>query len=144
MRYRRPIARPASGFSLLEVLVAFAIMALSLGLLYRSLGSSVDTVGRLAWRQQATSLIGSLLQANASTGPTGWNETGQTERLQWQVVSQPLPVPAIPGGLNASPTPPLVLHQVTITVTHRQQPGQALVVQTLRPQNLPTPGDKAP
>mgnify|MGYP003552811558 CR=1 FL=1 len=46
------------GLSLLELLVAFAIMAIALGMLYKASGSSARSVGEIQSYQRAVSLAG--------------------------------------------------------------------------------------
>ena len=65
-----------AGFSLLEVLVAFAIMALALGVLYQSLGGSVRGIGAADQSTKATLLAQSLLDAYDLVPPEGLDEDG--------------------------------------------------------------------
>ena len=49
------------GFTILELLVAFAIMSIALGMLYRAAGGSVRAVGEMERYQRATVLAESIL-----------------------------------------------------------------------------------
>ena len=62
------------GLSLLELLVAFAIMAIALGMLYKASGSSARSVGEIQSYQRAVSLAESLLATRDAIPPDGWNE----------------------------------------------------------------------
>ena len=73
-----------SGFTLLELLVAFSIMALSLGMLYRASGSSASNVADAERYQRAIVLAESLLAATESVGPAGWNGVGDSAGFHWQ------------------------------------------------------------
>ncbi len=79
------------GFSLLEVLVALAIMALSLGVLYQSIGSATRGV-QIADRTERASLWArSLLARWPERGSGGWNENGGTlDGFGWRVRSAPI------------------------------------------------------
>ena len=97
------------GFSLLELLVAFAILAISLGLLYKSTGGMVRSAGDLDGRQQAAILAMGLLQSRDSVDGNGWNESGAEGAFAWQVQSHPYgDSSAEPGGVR--------LHELTLTV----------------------------
>jgi general secretion pathway protein I len=135
-----PIARGVTrqtGFTLLEVLVAFAIMAMALALLYRSMGSSADAIRRADLRQQAIQLAQSLLQSRDHVPPEGWQETGQTDTLGWRVRSRPL------NTQNTSPAA-ITLHEITIVVAPLDTPDSGLTVETLRPQRKALGGEKRP
>ena len=123
-------ARPhrQQGFSLLELLVAFAILALSLGMLYKAMGGMVRTVGDLELRQQAGLVARGLLQARDAIDGNGWNESGVEGRFAWTVQSR------LYAGVVKSPVAPR-LHEVTLTVVwgDAAKPGQ-LQLQTLLPQ----------
>ena len=124
---------PARGFSLLELMVAIAIMAMSLALIYRLMGGAARNSGELADRQQALMLADTLLQSRDSVDARGWTETGRHGRMDWQVDSE-LFAPRRPGVLP--------LHQVRIVV--RWPDGQRMreiSTRTLLPERQPAPGE---
>ena len=123
------------GFSLLELLVAFAIMAMSLGLLYRVAGGSARHVSDVAQSQQAAWLAESLLASRNSVRAEGWNEEGETGGFKWQVRSA-----RYNSGINAPQTVPLHEIRLAIFWTAGSRPGQMELV-TLLPERKPPPGD---
>jgi general secretion pathway protein I len=137
------------GLSLLELLVAFAIMALSIGLLYRSMGSSARSVADMAQQQQAALVAESVLALRDSVTAEGWNETGTSAGFGWVVRSAPfsadLPWPAAPDNAPPPTTEPIPLHQVSLTVfwSDGSRPRQ-LDLTTLLPQRKPFAGEAQP
>lgn len=133
------------GLSLLELLVAFAIMAMALGLLYRSMGSSARNVADMATQQQAVMVAQSLLHSRDTVPAAGWNEQGTSPpSLSWSVESAPYTQGLEPGSAPPAGTGTMtaVLHQVRITV--RWEDGvrpQQLQVYTLLPQAAPRAGE---
>jgi general secretion pathway protein I len=123
------------GFSLLELLVAFAIMAMSLGLLYRLAGGSARDVANVDQNQQATWLAESLLASQSSVSASGWNETGESAGFQWQIRSSPYTSAAAAPAVTA-------LHEVQLSVswTSGARPGSIELV-TLRPQRKAAAGE---
>ncbi len=95
------------GFSLLELVVAMAIMSVALGVMYRAVGGGVRTVGDLSGYSRAVSLGESLLQLRDSVPPEGWNESGQWQGFRWSIASAPY-APAS-GAMPA-------VHQVRVEV----------------------------
>ena len=131
------------GFSLLEMLVAFAIMAMSLGLLYRAAGSSAVQTRDLELRQHALWLAESLLNIHNTVDSGGWNESGEEVGYHWHVSSQPYdsPLPPAQGGV-APLIPPVKLHAVHIAVQWDMgsRPSQ-VELGTLLPERPPRPGE---
>ena len=132
------------GLSLLELLVAFSIMAMSLALLYRSMGGSARSAADMALQQQAVMVAESVLSLRESVGPDGWQQQGTSAGFLWQVTSQPyvqegasgVPVP-LPGAPAILP-----LHHIVVNVQWEGgQRRQQLEVQTLLPQRKPLPGE---
>lgn len=123
------------GFSLLEVLVAFAIMALSLGLIYRVAGGSARNVADAAQSQHAAWLAESLLASRSSVLADGWNEDGESAGFTWQVRSKPFN-----SGVNNPLAVPLHEIRLSIQWTAGSRPGQIGIV-TLRPERKAPPGE---
>lgn len=127
------------GMSLLELLVAFSILALSLGVLYKAIGGSARNVADAERYQRAVLLGESLLSARDAVTADGWSEDGQSAGYVWSVRSAPLETEA--GRRN--PGAP-VLHQVDIRIEWRSERDttRSLHLSTLRPQRKhPVAGD---
>lgn len=135
-----PHAKAAAqrGFSLLELLVAFSIMALSLGLLYRVAGGSARNVSDVVQSQQAGWLAESILASRSSVLEAGWNEDGESAGFTWQVRSVPFN-----SGINILQAIPLHSVRVAVSWTAGSRPGQ-LELFTLLPQRKPPPGEVKP
>lgn len=129
MSPRRP--RGQRGLTLLELLVAFAIMALSLGMLYRAMGGSARSVADVDRYQRAVVLAQSLLSLRDTVPEQGWNQAGESGGYQWQIASAPFATdvkgPNIPQ-----------LHEVSILITWSDGTRtRSFEVSTLRPQRRP-------
>ena len=119
------------GFTLLELLVAFAIMALSLGMLYRASGSGARSVVDIEHYQRAVILGESLLALRDAVPEQGWNQTGESAGYNWRISSAPYAT-AITGP-NVPP-----LHEISIVITWTDAGRQRqFVLNTLRPQRKP-------
>lgn len=121
------------GLTLLELLVAIAIMAMSLALLYRVMGGSARSVGRIDATQRAIVLAQSLLDLRDTVPEGGWQQSGESAGYQWRIASAPYDT-----GISGSGIAPL--YEVAITVAWRDgdQPHQ-LDLSTLRPLRKPPP-----
>lgn len=129
-----PVSR-GRGFSLIELLVAIAILGLSLGMLYQASTGSLRSVGDIADAERAGWLADALLASRDTVPAQGWNESGRSGDLVWTVQTRPLPLPA---DVKAD-TP--VVHEVRLTVTWSGRRGsREHVVVTALPEALPLPG----
>lgn len=136
-RHAPRMGRRAGGFSLLEILVAFAIAAMALGLLYRVSGNNARQAGGLLQHERAMVLAQSLLAAHQTVPAQGVNDRGEAAGYGWQVQSRPYPTPA---G-NAAPQAAR-LHELRVDVRwHDGTAGRAFELASLRPERRPQPGE---
>lgn len=122
------------------MLIAFSILAMSLGVLYQTSGSTVRNVLESEQHQRAAMLADSLLALRDTVPAPGWNDQGDTAGFRWQVRSSPYATAISTANLNAPK-----LHQVAVTVGW--QSGTAprqLEVLTLLPEQQPTEAGAAP
>lgn len=107
-------ARRESGFSLLEVLVAFVIMGLSLGVLYQASGGGARGVGMIEQHAFAVVTAESLLSRYQSVPAAGISESGVTnDGFHWRLSSRPFETP-VREGVDASQSWPFHLLSVTV------------------------------
>ncbi|RYF08656.1 MAG: type II secretion system protein [Comamonadaceae bacterium] len=119
------------GMTLLELLVAFAILALSLGMLYRAMGSGARSAGDVERYQRAALLAESVMALRDAVPEQGWRQSGESGGFRWQVSSVPFAT-----GLSG-PTIP-ALHEVAVVVTWSDgERYRNLELFTLRPQRKP-------
>ena len=119
------------GLSLLELVVALAIMSIALGVLYRAVGGGVRTVGDLSAYSRAVAIGESLLQLRDAVPASGWNEAGEWEGYRWSVASTPFE--------PAADKQPAV-HRVQVDVSWADaQRSRSLSLVSLRPQSSERP-----
>jgi general secretion pathway protein I len=86
------------GFSLVEMLVAMAILALSLGVLYQAAAGSTRNVRIDERYTYAVQIAQSLLAEHPSLLPEGINAAGRVSDFQWRLqsstVESPMQAPA--------------------------------------------------
>lgn len=116
------------GFSLLELLVAFVIMALALGMIYRAVGSAVSNVSTVEGRQRAFWVADSVLSQIDGVPEQGVTQEGQAQEFRWALRTAPYE-----GGVVAPQAPRL--HEVLVVVQW-DEAGQSRQIEftALRPQ----------
>jgi general secretion pathway protein I len=93
MRRKHFTARPRSqnGFSLLEMVVAIAILAMALGALYQAASGATRNVRSDERYTYAVELARSLLALNGKVPISGLSSNGEVGKdFRWQVQARPL------------------------------------------------------
>lgn len=90
-----------AGFSLLEMLVAVAVLGLTLGALYQAVGGATRNV-RIDEKYSYAIVLAESLLANYAVVPSvGLKENGETEGgFQWSVVASGIPIAELPESLK--------------------------------------------
>lgn len=104
------------GFSLLEILIAFSILALSLGILLKIFSAGVNTASVSEEYTTAVQIAESLMAQTGVESPLQQGEMSgvENERYQWLVSISPF----TPTIENFDPeTLPALLFKVNVTVT---------------------------
>lgn len=79
-------SRGAAGFSLVEVLVSLAVIAVMTGLLFDTLGRNLRLGQEMVKRREAVLLAQSLLaEANVPPPGTGLQDSGRQGSLAWRI-----------------------------------------------------------
>jgi general secretion pathway protein I len=119
------------GLTLLELLVAFAIMALSLGMIYRVSGGGARSVVDMERYQGAIALAESLQSLRDAVPEQGWNQAGVSAGYNWTISSAPYAT-----AINGPNVPRL--HEVRIVIAWADADRKRqLELNTLRPQRKP-------
>lgn len=114
------------GITLLEMLVAMTIMALSITIIYRAVGGSVRGVEQIDTSQHAMHIMQSLLDAYPVIDPRQLSDSGQDGTLAWSVSASPYSA-ATPAAGNAA----VQLYLLTIDI--QSATGRHWQTHTLRP-----------
>lgn len=138
-------ATRARGFTLLEVMLAFVLLALAMGLLIGMLANGLHQVTRAENATEATLYAQSLLDPLGTLDPIAPGERSgyfAGERYRWQMQITPIADPAPRLPVLATPTTevltPPVLYRITLDVSWATgQAGQTVHFTTLRARTPP-------
>jgi general secretion pathway protein I len=137
------------GFTLLEVMLAFALLAFAMGLLIGMLANGLHQVSRAESSTEATLYAQSLLDPMGTLEPITPGERDgyfRGNRYHWRLqvtpVADPAPRTAVPPAVPTTEvlTPP-VLYSIALDVSWGAgQPAQTLHFATLRARTPPSSG----
>ena len=139
-------ARRARGFSLLEVIAAVLLLAITFASLMRVAGSSLNLTARAAERSQAAMWARSLLDSAFVLEPlrAGRSSGRFDERYRWQLSVQPFqPAPTVPtaGPAPRAPVSPMRHYRLDLEVLwKRAGPDNNAHFRTMRVGGPPAPG----
>lgn len=133
------------GFSLLEVLVAFSILALSLGVLMQIFSGSLRNVDVSRDQAQAVVIAQSLLASAGVEAPLAAGESAGTldDRFRWSLLATPMQLEPLAGDAGpVKPAASLELWELSARVAWGGSggtPERDLILTTLRVQVPPKP-----
>jgi len=112
------------GFSLLEILIAFSILALSLGILLKIFSAGVNTAGVAEEYTAAVQIAESLMAGTGVEAPLQPSEDSglENDKYHWQVSVSPFQFMA--ENLDSTAIP-AVLFKVKVTVSWGDDSGGA-------------------
>ena len=106
--------RGCRGFSLLEAVVAFALTAMALMVLYQTTAGSLQRIGQAEAYAHALLLAQALLTQHPEVPPEGLQLRGESsDGYRWEVMTAPLP------ELTRQVAAPVMLHQIGVVVAWR-------------------------
>ncbi|MEP9360943.1 type II secretion system protein [Sphingomonas sp. KR3-1] len=115
----------SEGFSLVETLVALAVIAMMSGLLFDSIGTNAHLAQTVAARREAMLLAQSLLAATtAPSDSRAVADSGSSRNLSWRISRLPRGGGALDSGIP--------LEEVRIDVADRATGRRLASVRTLR------------
>lgn len=101
---RRAPSRSQRGFTLLEVLVAFVILAFTLAIIYQAAGGSVRGTIKGERQTYALALAESVLNTYRGVPEGGMARSGELENgFRWHIEATPRPVPEEQRNRTAVP-----------------------------------------
>jgi general secretion pathway protein I len=118
------IRRAQRGFTLMEILLAFVVLAAAVGMLYRTFSTGLRNVGAVATYSEAISVAEARLTGLGLEKPLEeGEESGATEdrRFNWRVVVQPYTAPGSAPEQAGGFVNPQQLLRATVTVTWDEQ-----------------------
>jgi general secretion pathway protein I len=120
----------AAGFTLIEVLVALAVVGLALGAIATAFGNALTAHETTADAEAALALAEEQLALAAASFRPGNAKGDFAGRFAWQTTVAPY----VDGDKTAGPTPaPRVLYRVTVSVAWRDgRRGREVALSTLR------------
>jgi general secretion pathway protein I len=132
VRTRR--ANPAGGFTLLEVLVALAILSLAVVTAIQLFAGGLRLL-KTAGEHQAATMLADQKAREVDT-PVEGQETGSAGQFTWERTIRDTEVPSTLGASTARP-----LHVYAVTVQVRWGGNRSVEVATLRTAHPTEPGD---
>jgi general secretion pathway protein I len=132
---RHPCKRSAAGFTLIEIIVAFAVLALGLTLLLGTLSGATRQVRQAGEAGRAAMHAQTLLAEYASTLQAPENFDGELEegRYRWQLRATPWTDPSVRDAAQPNDPGAARLLHVQLDIEWAEgEPQQRLQVSSLR------------
>jgi general secretion pathway protein I len=129
--HRGRIGRRHQGFTLMEILVAFVVLATAVAVLYRTFSTGIRNVDAISGYSEAVAIADARLLALGLEQPVvEGEESGETEdrRFKWTMTVRPYTPPGSTGDNAAAFFNANQLVRATITVTWDERGAQARTI----------------